>query len=204
MRTALQRPQAAWSTRACATRRCVCSSAKQRSGVSVSRRAVALSAAALLLARPASGFAREREFTTAGGLQYIDVQVGQGEAPAPGDTVKVVYSAHALEDPSGAVGSGKVFDPYGSAGSSTSKSYKLTLGGSESDLPVLKGWELSMLGDGAGLPPMLPGGRRIVRIPPALAYGTQGYLCRRGNIAACEVPPNAWVEFDTVLIGRSY
>jgi FKBP-type peptidyl-prolyl cis-trans isomerase len=135
----------------------------------------------------------------------MDVQVGEGEAPAAGDTVKVVYSAHALDSPSDAVGAGKVFDPYGSAGSSTSKSYKITLGGSASDLPVLKGWELSLLGDsGAGLPPMLPGGRRIVRIPPSLAYGAQGYLCRRGNIAACEVPPNAWVEFDTTLIGRSY
>ena len=146
-----------------------------------------------------------REFTSAGGVQYADVTVGQGEAPAPGDTLKVVYSAHTLDDPSDADGSaGHVFDPYGSAGSSRDKSYKITVGGSESDLPVLKGWELSILGDGAQLPPMKPGGRRIVRIPPALAYGAQGYLCRQGNLSACEVPPNTWVEFDTLLIGRSY
>jgi hypothetical protein len=123
---------------------------------------------------------------------------------------------------------GTVFDPYGSAGSSSSKAYKITLGGSDTvgDLSVMKararrafvsplrlspadqhiaaqGWELSILG-GVGLPPMRAGGRRVVRIPPALAYGAEGHLCKRNVKTACEVPPNTSVQIETVLIGRAY
>ena len=66
-----------------------------------------------------------------------------------------------------------------------------------------QGWELSILG-GDGLPPMRAGGRRIVRLPPALAYGSEGHLCRRGNKAACEVPPDTPIQIETVLLGRAY
>jgi peptidylprolyl isomerase len=98
---------------------------------------------------------------------------------------------------------GNIFDPYGSAGSSSSKAYKVTLGESDTDLALMRGWELSILG-GPGLPPMRAGGRRIVRIPPALAYGAEGHLCKRGVLTACEVPPNTAVQIETVLIGRAF
>jgi peptidylprolyl isomerase len=68
---------------------------------------------------------------------------------------------------------------------------------------VAQGWELSILG-GDGLPPMRAGGRRVVRIPPALAYGVEGHLCKRNVKTACEVPPNTSVEIETVLLGRAY
>ena len=98
---------------------------------------------------------------------------------------------------------GNTFDPYGSAGSSASKGYKVTLGESDTDLALMRGWELSILG-GDSLPPMRAGGRRIVRIPPSLAYGAEGHLCKRGVKTACEVPPNTAVQIETVLVGRSY
>ena len=98
---------------------------------------------------------------------------------------------------------GNIFDPYGSAGSSASKAYKVTLGESDTDLALMRGWEISILG-GAGLPPMRAGGRRFVRIPPSLAYGDRGHLCKRGVITACEVPPNTVVQIETVLIGRAF
>ena len=99
-----------------------------------------------------------------------------------------------------------MFDPYGSAGSSSSKAYKVTLGGGEDsgDLALLKGWELSILGNATDLPAMRAGGRRIVRLPPALAYGSEGHLCKRGVKTACEVPPDTAVQIETVLLGRAY
>ena len=99
---------------------------------------------------------------------------------------------------------GNVFDPYGSAGSSASKSYKITLGETDSDLALMRGWELSILGDGKALPAMRAGGRRVMRIPPSLAYGGEGHLCKRNVKTACEVPPNSTVQIETVLIGRAY
>ena len=79
----------------------------------------------------------------------------------------------------------------------------MTLGASDTDLALMRGWELSILG-GEGLPPMRAGGRRIVRIPPSLAYGAGGHLCKRGVKTACEVPPNTVVQIETVLIGRAF
>jgi peptidylprolyl isomerase len=66
-----------------------------------------------------------------------------------------------------------------------------------------QGWELSILGN-AELPPMRAGGRRVVRIPPELAYGAEGHLCKRNVKTACEVPPNTSVQIETVLLGRAY
>jgi peptidylprolyl isomerase len=51
---------------------------------------------------------------------------------------------------------------------------------------------------------MRAGGRRVVRIPPELAYGSEGFLCKRNVKTACEVPPNSSVQIETTLIGRSY
>ena len=70
-------------------------------------------------------------------------------------------------------------------------------------MEVMRGWELSILG-APGLPPMRAGGRRVVRIPPELAYGAEGHLCKRGVKTACEVPPNTSIQLETVLLGRSY
>lgn len=147
-------------------------------------------------------YASDFDFVSGGGIKFFDVKVGTGEAPLPGDVVKIVYSARAL--PTDLEGKPNVFDPYGSGGSSMAKAYKMTLGGSDSDLEVMKGWELSILGDGKDLPAMRAGGHRVARIPAALAYGQRGLLCRQGVRTACEVPPGATVEIDTVLYGLAY
>ena len=164
------------------------------------RQALCAAAALALVSQPRRASASTPSFTSAAGLEYYDDKVGTGEEAAEGDVVKILYSARTV-DADGELGN--VFDPYGSAGSSASKAYKVTLGASDTDLALMRGWELSIQG-GDSLPPMRVGGRRIVRIPPALAYGSDGHLCKRGVKTACEVPPNTTVQIETVLIGRAY
>lgn len=59
---------------------------------------------------------------------------------------------------------------------------------------VIRGWDAGILGDGSSVPPMLPGGKRQLVIPPDLAYGARG--------AGGVIPPNATLYFDVELVGR--
>lgn len=199
----MQASRALASNTQCRAVRTLCSAP---SGAKPPRRAgrralLGAGAAAVLLGAPPRS--RASSWQSAAGLEYRDEKVGDGEEAAAGDTVKILYSAHALDNASDPEALGTVFDPYGSAGSSSAKGYKVTLGGSDSDLSIMHGWELSILG-GEGLPPMRAGGRRVVRLPPSLAYGAEGHLCKRNIKTACEVPPNTAVQIETVLLGRAY
>mmetsp|Transcript_13361 Transcript_13361/g.31320 ORF Transcript_13361/g.31320 Transcript_13361/m.31320 type:complete len:197 (-) Transcript_13361:62-652(-) len=88
---------------------------------------------------------------TASGLEYRDIQVGDGEAPEKGQTVYVHYT--------GRLESGKEFD------SSIPRGQPL-------DFPVgtgkvIAGWD-------EGILTMRVGGKRQLRIPPHLGYGARG------------------------------
>ena len=89
--------------------------------------------------------------TTASGLKYRDVKVGDGPEAKTGDHVVVHYT--------GWLTSGKKFD----SSRDRKEPYPLTIGGR-----VIKGWN-------EGIPGMKPGGQRILVIPPELAYGEDGY-----------------------------
>ncbi len=89
--------------------------------------------------------------TTASGLQYIEVEAGTGDKPAPGDIVSVHYVG-TLED-------GTEFDSSYSRGEPIS--FPLGVG------QVIPGWD-------EGISLMQPGGKAILIIPPELAYGEQG------------------------------
>lgn len=92
----------------------------------------------------------EKLITTASGLKYVELKVGDGKEAKEGSTVKVHYT--------GTLENGKKFD------SSIGKDpYELTIGKHE----VIAGWE-------EGLQGMKPGGKRKLIIPPKLAYGEQG------------------------------
>lgn len=76
------------------TRRCVCEATRQH--CSPARRALlALLPAALVLPARAysNGRSDDNDFTlTASGLRYLDVRVGTGDSPKPGDMVSVHWS----------------------------------------------------------------------------------------------------------------
>lgn len=107
--------------------------------------------------------------TTADGLQYWDIKEGTGATAVKGKKVHVHYT--------GWLTNGKKFD------SSVGKaSFPFTLGAGE----VIKGWDEGVAG-------MKVGGKRQLKIPPRLAYGSQGV----GNGL---IPPNSTLIFDVELI----
>lgn len=89
--------------------------------------------------------------TTASGLQYKDIVVGDGEAAVAGKTVVVHYTGWLLD--------GAKFDSSVDRGTP----FEFPLGAGR----VIKGWEEGVSG-------MNIGGKRELIIPPDLGYGAQG------------------------------
>jgi FKBP-type peptidyl-prolyl cis-trans isomerase len=107
---------------------------------------------------------------TDSGLQYWEIRVGNGQVAKEGSHVRVHYT--------GWLTTGKKFDSSVDAG----KPFDFTIGNGE----VIKGWEEGVAG-------MRVGGKRQLRIPPALGYGADGYP----NL----IPANATLIFDVQLLG---
>ncbi len=108
---------------------------------------------------------------TPDGLVYWDIRVGNGETAKEGSHVRVHYT--------GWLTTGKKFDSSVDAG----KPFDFTIGNGE----VIKGWEEGVAG-------MRVGGKRQLRIPPALGYGAEG-------TPGGPIPPNATLIFDIQLLG---
>jgi FKBP-type peptidyl-prolyl cis-trans isomerase len=108
---------------------------------------------------------------TPSGLVYWDIRVGNGEVAKEGSHVRVHYT--------GWLTNGKKFDSSVDAG----KPFDFTIGNGE----VIKGWEEGVAG-------MKVGGKRQLRIPPALGYGAEG-------TPGGPIPPNATLIFDVQLLG---
>lgn len=98
-----------------------------------------------------------------------DVDIGKGPAALPFSNVVVHYTGK-LED-------GKVFDSSVERG----EPFRFTLGAGQ----VIPGWDIGIRG-------MQAKGRRMLKIPPELAYGERG--------AGGVIPPNATLNFEVELI----
>ena len=105
------------------------------------------------------------------GLVVQDEQVGTGAVAAQGDTVSVDYTGK-LQD-------GTVFD------SSIGKTpIQFVLGAGT----VIPGWEMGLQG-------MKVGGKRLLIIPPELAYGSN---------QVGPIPPNSTLVFEVTLVGTTH
>lgn len=128
------------------------------------------------------------------GLRYYDAVVGSGPEVYAEDAVIILFTARVLDAADEERRrAGDTFSPFvvGGAGASASKGFKFVVGDPTGD--IIPGWERAFEGDGV-MPRMRIGGKRVVRIPPSLAYGDAGHLCRDGVRGACEVNPNESVE----------
>lgn len=96
--------------------------------------------------------------TTASGLQYIDIKVGEGASPQTGQTVVVHYT--------GWLADGTKFDSSVDRGQPFS--FIIGIG------KVIKGWD-------EGVATMKVGGERRLIIPPELGYGAKAYGPIPGN-----------------------
>jgi peptidylprolyl isomerase len=108
--------------------------------------------------------------TTDSGLQYYDIEVGEGDMPVKGQTVVIQYTAW-LEDGNEYLASSTVMD----------EPFQFALG---ADPSVFPGWD-------EGVSTMQVGGRRQLIIPPELALGEQG---------GGKIPPNATLIMEIELL----
>ncbi len=106
------------------------------------------------------------------GIRYIVQQEGQGESPKPGDKVNVLYIGRLLD--------GKIFDQ------STDPASPFTFRVRRE--AVIEGWDQV-------LQQMKRGEKRLVVIPPELAYGTRGQPPKIGR--------NATLVFEIELLSFS-
>uniref|UniRef100_A0A0F7CZ45 peptidylprolyl isomerase n=1 Tax=California macrophylla TaxID=337344 RepID=A0A0F7CZ45_9ROSI len=116
------------------------------------------------------------------GLAFCDKVVGYGPQAVKGQLIKAHYV--------GKLENGKVFDSSYNRG----KPLTFRVGAGE----VIKGWDLGILG-GEGVPPMLAGGKRTLKLPPELGYGMRGAGCKGGS---CIIPPDSVLLFDVEFIGK--
>jgi FKBP-type peptidyl-prolyl cis-trans isomerase FkpA len=138
-----------------------------------------LSVATLLLAMVAFVFAQADNSkptpvegngkTKVGGLHYWDIKEGTGKEAKSGSNVSVHYT--------GWLTNGRKFDSSVDRG----QPFKFELGAGQ----VIKGWDEGVKG-------MKVGGKRQLRIPPEMGYGSRG--------AGTVIPPNATLIFDVELL----
>ena len=112
---------------------------------------------------------------TASGLQIAELKPGKGPGAAKGQTLGMLYRGWLYDTQKGR--QGQQFD----ANLNRNKPLEFELGAGR----VIKGWD-------EGLATMKQGGKRLLRVPPALGYGPR----ELGK----DIPPGATVIFEVELV----
>jgi len=112
--------------------------------------------------------------TTPSGLKIIDVKVGTGPSPKPGQTCMMNYTGWLYENGK----KGAKFD----SSLDRNQPFSFPIGQHQ----VIAGWD-------EGVATMKVGGKRTLILPPELGYGARG--------AGGVIPPNATLIFDVELLG---
>ncbi|HEX3503257.1 MAG TPA: FKBP-type peptidyl-prolyl cis-trans isomerase [Xanthobacteraceae bacterium] len=112
--------------------------------------------------------------TTPSGLKIIDIKVGAGPSPKPGQTCVMNYTGWLYDNGT----KGAKFD----SSLDRSQPFSFPIGQHQ----VIAGWD-------EGVATMKVGGKRTLIIPPELGYGARG--------AGGVIPPNATLIFDVELLG---
>jgi peptidylprolyl isomerase len=112
--------------------------------------------------------------TTPSGLKIIDIKVGTGPAPKPGQTCVMHYTGWLYDNGK----KGAKFD----SSLDRNQPFSFPIGQHQ----VIAGWD-------EGVASMKVGGKRTLIIPPELGYGARG--------AGGVIPPNATLIFDVELLG---
>lgn len=118
---------------------------------------------------PTADWSANADKAEQGKIGIKDEKVGEGPEAKAGDTLVVHYT--------GWLENGTKFD----SSKDRNEPFTFKLGGGN----VIKGWDLGMVG-------MKKGGKRILTIPPDLAYGAKG--------AGGTIPPNATLKFEVELL----
>jgi FKBP-type peptidyl-prolyl cis-trans isomerase len=130
----------------------------------------------LLLALAAPSAPAADTLRTAGGVQYVLHQPGQGKTPGARGSVRVHYT--------GFLPNGKYFD----TSATDRRPLRVRLGRGE----VIPGWE--------ELLPLLPEGARVwARIPARLAYGAKG-VRDPDDDTKYRIPPDADLVFELEIV----
>jgi FKBP-type peptidyl-prolyl cis-trans isomerase FkpA len=111
--------------------------------------------------------------TTPSGLQYQDIEPGNGAQARTGQDVTVHYTGWLYHD-------GVQSAPFDSS-RDRNEPFEFPLGAGR----VIRGWDEGVAG-------MRVGGRRMLIIPPALGYGARGV----GGV----IPPHATLMFEVELL----
>lgn len=117
----------------------------------------------------------EQFTTTASGLRYRDLRVGDGAMPKAGDVVEVHYTGWLTD--------GTQFDSSRAEGRAP---FGFPLGQGK----VIAGWD-------EGVATMRVGGHRKLVIPGELGYGDRGYVEADGTVS---IPPGATLVFQVELL----
>jgi peptidylprolyl isomerase len=112
---------------------------------------------------------RHNSWTTGSGVEITEIAEGAGELPRRGDVLGVIYVASYV--------GGEEFDRY----QDREEPYRFRLGMQQ----VLPGFDEGVTG-------MRVGGKRILRIPPRLAFESEG--------RPASVPANTWVRMEIELV----